>query len=151
MEKSSTTRIEHDLLGQRELDSDVLFGIQTLRGIENFSISAFRLSQYPQFINGLAYTKQAAADANHQLGLLTDEQYKAVVEACEAILAGEYHDQFPVDMIQGGAGTSTNMNANEVIANIALLKMGHQPGEYEYCDPHDHINQIGRASCRERV
>lgn len=141
MEKTSTTRIEHDLLGQRELDSDVLFGIQTLRGIENFSISAFRLSQYPQFINGLAYTKQAAADANHQLGLLTDEQYKAIVEACEDILAGEYHDQFPVDMIQGGAGTSTNMNANEVIANIALLKMGHKPGEYEYCDPHDHINR----------
>ena len=141
MEKKNELRVEHDLLGQRELPAEALYGIQTLRGMENFSISAFRLSQYPQFINGLAYTKQAAADANHQLGLLTDEQYQAVVSACQDILAGKYHDQFPVDMIQGGAGTSTNMNANEVIANIALLKMGHQPGEYQYCSPHDHINR----------
>ena len=141
MEKMNEKRLEHDLLGQRELPAEALYGIQTLRGVENFSISAFRLSQYPQFINGLAYTKQAAAEANHELGLLTDEQYKAVVEACEDILAGKYHDQFPVDMIQGGAGTSTNMNANEVIANIALLKMGHKPGEYQYCSPHDHINR----------
>ena len=134
-------RMEHDLLGQRELQADALYGIQTLRGMENFSISAFRLSQYPLFIRGLAYTKLAAADANHQLGLLTDEQFEAMKSACEDILAGQYHDQFPVDMIQGGAGTSTNMNANEVIANIALLKMGHQPGEYEYCSPHDHVNR----------
>ena len=141
MEKKNLTRVEHDLLGQRELPAEALYGIQTLRGMENFSISAFHLSQYPQFINGLAYTKQAAADANHQLGLLTDEQYEAVVAACQDILAGKYHDQFPVDMIQGGAGTSTNMNANEVIANIALMKMGHQPGEYQYCSPHDHINR----------
>ena len=141
MEKKNLKRVEHDLLGQRELPAEALYGIQTLRGMENFSISAFHLSQYPQFINGLAYTKQAAADANHQLGLLTDEQYEAVVAACQDILAGKYHDQFPVDMIQGGAGTSTNMNANEVIANIALLKMGHQPGEYQYCSPHDHINR----------
>ena len=141
MEISKKTRIEHDLLGQRELNTDALYGIQTLRGVENFSISAFKLSQYPQFIKGLAYTKQAAADANHKLGLLTDEQYEAMKAACEDIVAGQYHDQFPVDMIQGGAGTSTNMNANEVIANIALLKMGHQPGEYEFCDPHDHVNR----------
>ena len=141
MEKQIEKRIEHDLLGQREINSEALYGIQTLRGVENFSISAFRLSQYPQFIKGLAYTKQAAADANHQLGLLTDEQYNAIVAACEDILAGKYHDQFPVDMIQGGAGTSTNMNANEVIANIALLKMGHKPGEYQYCSPHDHVNR----------
>ena len=134
-------RIEHDLLGQRELTSEELYGIQTLRGVENFKISNFRLNQYPKFLNGLAYTKQAAADANHQLGLLTDEQYKAVVEACEDIRAGKYHEQFPVDMIQGGAGTSTNMNANEVIANIGLLKMGHKVGEYEFLDSHDHINR----------
>lgn len=141
MEKMNETRVEHDLLGQRELPAEALYGIQTLRGVENFSISAFRLSQYPQFINGLAYTKLAAAVANHELGLLTDGQFNAVKAACEDILAGKYHDQFPVDMIQGGAGTSTNMNANEVIANVALQKMGHRPGEYEYCDPHDHINR----------
>ena len=141
MEKANEKRIEHDLLGQRELPAEALYGIQTLRGVENFSISAFRLSECPQFINGLAYTKQAAADANHQLGLLTDEQFEAITAACKDILAGKYHDQFPVDMIQGGAGTSTNMNANEVIANIALLKMGHQPGEYQYCSSHDHVNR----------
>lgn len=141
MENLKGTRVEHDLLGEREIEMKDLYGIQTLRGIENFNISVFRLSQYPQFINGLAYTKEAAADANHQLGLLTDEQFKGIKEACEDLRAGKYHDQFPVDMIQGGAGTSTNMNANEVIANIALLKMGHKPGEYQYCDSHDHVNR----------
>ena len=134
-------RVEHDLLGSRELPAGALYGIQTLRGIENFSISRFRLEYYPSFINGLAYTKMAAADANHQLGLLSDEQYSGIKAACEDILAGKYHDEFPVDMIQGGAGTTTNMNANEVIANIALMHMGHNPGEYEYCSPHDHVNR----------
>lgn len=134
-------RVEHDLLGSRELPAGALYGIQTLRGIENFSISRFRLEYYPSFINGLAYTKMAAADANHQLGLLSDEQYSGIKAACEDILAGKYHDEFPVDMIQGGAGTTTNMNANEVIANIALMHMGYNPGEYEYCSPHDHVNR----------
>ena len=141
METTNGNRVEHDLLGKRELPIDALYGIQTLRGIENFSISHFKLNQYPLFINGLAYTKWAAAEANHQLGLLTDEQFKGIKAACEDILAGKYHDQFPVDMIQGGAGTSTNMNANEVIANIALMHMGHRPGEYEYCSSHDHVNR----------
>lgn len=135
------TRTEHDLLGTRELPADTLYGIQTLRGIENFSISRFRLEYYPAFINGLAYTKMAAAEANHELGLLTDGQYEAIKAACKDILDGKYHDSFPVDMIQGGAGTSTNMNANEVIANIALMHMGHKPGEYQYCSPHDHVNR----------
>ena len=139
--KTQKTRIEHDLLGKREIPADALYGIQTLRGLENFSISRFRLDQYPLFINGLAYTKWAAAEANHQLGLLTDQQYEGIVAACKDIIAGKYHDQFPVDMIQGGAGTSTNMNANEVIANIALIHMGHQPGEYECCSSHDHVNR----------
>lgn len=141
MTTDSKTRVEHDLLGKRELPADALYGIQTLRGVENFSISRFKLEYYPAFINGLAYTKQAAAEANHQLGLLTDEQYAGIKAACEDIVAGKYHEEFPVDMIQGGAGTSTNMNANEVIANIALLHMGHKPGEYEYCSPHDHVNR----------
>lgn len=141
MEKEKQTRTEHDLLGQRELPADALYGIQTLRGVENFAISRFRLSDYPAFLCGLSWTKQAAATANHELGLLTDEQYAGIRAACEAIRAGRYHDQFPVDMIQGGAGTSTNMNANEVIANVALLHMGHRPGEYGYCSPHDQVNR----------
>ena len=141
MKTTNEYRVEHDLLGKRELPVDALYGIQTLRGLENFSISRFRLDQYPLFINGLAYTKWAAADANHQLGLLTDEQFGAIKAACEDILAGKYHEQFPVDMIQGGAGTTTNMNANEVIANIALIHMGHQPGDYDYCSPHDQVNR----------
>ena len=135
------TRKEHDLLGEREIPEEALYGIQTLRGVENFSMSKFKLDQYPMFINGLAYTKMAAAEANHALGLLTDEQFKGITKACEDILAGKYHDQFPVDMIQGGAGTSTNMNANEVIANIALVHMGHKPGEYQFCSSHDHVNR----------
>lgn len=139
--ETQKTRIEHDLLGKREIPADALYGIQTLRGVENFSISRFRLDQYPLFINGLAYTKWAATEANYQLGLLTDQQYEGIVAACKDIIAGKYHDQFPVDMIQGGAGTSTNMNANEVIANIALMHMGHKPGEYEYCSSHDHVNR----------
>lgn len=134
-------RTEHDLLGQREIPADAMYGIQTLRGVENFNISRFRLSEYPLFINGLAYTKWAAADANHQLGLLTDAQYEGIKSACLDILDGKYHDQFPVDMIQGGAGTSTNMNANEVIANIALKHMGFKPGDYEHCSSHDHVNR----------
>ena len=141
MGNSYKTRIEHDLLGEREMRSDALYGIQTLRGIENFKISNFKLYQYPLFIHGLAYTKMAAAYANHALGLLTDEQFKGICEGCQDLLDGKYHDQFPVDMIQGGAGTSTNMNANEVIANLALLHMGHEVGEYQYCDSHDQLNR----------
>lgn len=141
MENKNDMRVEHDLLGRRELPANMLYGIQTLRGLENFSISRFKLEYYPAFINGLAYTKMAAADANHELGLLTDEQHDAIRAACEDILSGKYHDAFPVDMIQGGAGTTTNMNANEVIANIALMHMGHKAGEYEYCSPHDQVNR----------
>lgn len=112
-----------------------------MRGIENFSISKFKLQDYPLFIHGLAYTKLAAAKANNALGLVSDEQLKAIEAACKDILDGKYHDQFQVDMIQGGAGTSTNMNANEVIANIALLHLGKKAGEYEFCSPHDTINR----------
>ena len=133
-------RVESDLIGSLEVPAEALYGVQTLRGIENFPISCFHLCDYPLFINGLAMTKIGAAVANHQLGLLTDEQYAAIVQACNEILEGQYHDQFPVDMIQGGAGTTTNMNANEVIANRALQIMGHQPGEYQFCSPNDHVN-----------
>ena len=116
------TRIESDLIGAREIPAEALYGVQTLRGIENFSISKFRLSEYPLFIKGLAITKMAAAMANFELGLLTVEQKDAIIAACGEILDGKHHDQFPVDMIQGGAGTTTNMNANEVIANNAARK-----------------------------
>ena len=141
MENIKNTRTEHDLLGTRELPADALYGIQTLRGIENFSISKFKLQDYPLFIHGLAYTKLAAAKANNTLGLVSDEQLKSIEAACKDILDGKYHDQFQMDMIQGGAGTSTNMNANEVIANIALLHLGKKAGEYEFCSPHDTINR----------
>ena len=133
-------RIESDLIGSMEVPAEALYGVQTLRGIENFPISRFRLSEHPLFINGLALTKLGAAMANHELGLLTDEQYEAIAQACREILAGQHHDQFPVDMIQGGAGTTTNMNANEVIANRALQIMGHELGDYKYCSPNDHVN-----------
>lgn len=141
MEKfSGKTRTESDLIGELQIPVEALYGVQTQRGLENFPISKFKLQDYPTFINGLAYTKLGAAMANHELGLLTDEQFRGIKQACEEILAGQHHDHFPVDMIQGGAGTTTNMNANEVIANRALQIMGHQPGEYQYCSPNDHVN-----------
>lgn len=140
MEDVKKTRVESDLIGSREISDECLYGVQTLRGIENFSTSKYHLNEYPLFINGLAMTKMAAARANHELGLLTDEQFQAITQACREILEGRFHDQFPVDMIQGGAGTSTNMNANEVIANRALEIMGHAHGDYAFCSPNDHVN-----------
>lgn len=140
MEDVKKTRVESDLIGSREISDECLYGVQTLRGIENFSISKYHLNEYPLFINGLAMTKMAAARANHELGLLTDEQFQTITQACREILEGRFHDQFPVDMIQGGAGTSTNMNANEVIANRALEIMGHAHGDYAFCSPNDHVN-----------
>ncbi|MBR1644906.1 MAG: aspartate ammonia-lyase [Bacteroidales bacterium] len=134
------TRLESDLLGQREVPADALYGVQTLRAIENFVISGNLLSSYPNFIKGLAYTKKAAAIANEKTGMISHEQCEAIKAACDDLLAGKYHDHFPIDMIQGGAGTSTNMNANEVIANLALERMGHKRGEYEFCSPNDTVN-----------
>ncbi len=132
--------MESDLIGAREIPNEALYGVQTLRGIENFRISNFHLSDYPLFIYGLGVTKMAAARANHALGLLTDEQAQAIEQACRELMDGRHCEHFPVDMIQGGAGTTTNMNANEVIANRALELMGHQRGEYQYCSPNDHVN-----------
>lgn len=137
----SKTRIESDLIGSREVPESALYGVQTLRGIENFNISKFHLNEYPLFIQGLAITKMGAAMANRELDLLTEEQANAIIEACKEILDGKHHDQFPVDMIQGGAGTTTNMNANEVIANRALELMGHKRGEYKFCSPNDAVNR----------
>lgn len=138
--ETAAVRIESDLIGSREIPASALYGVQTLRGIENFPISKFHLNEYPLFIKGLALTKMAAAKANRELDLLTEEQAHAIIEACQEIIDGKHYEQFPVDMIQGGAGTTTNMNANEVIANRALEIMGHQRGEYQYCSPNDHVN-----------
>ncbi|MFC4666366.1 aspartate ammonia-lyase [Falsiporphyromonas endometrii] len=140
-QEKKSTRIESDLIGEREISNDNLYGVQTLRGVENFKISNFHLNDYPNFIKGLAMTKEAAAIANHKLGLLTDEQKDAIVEACHEVAAGKHDKDFPVDMIQGGAGTTTNMNANEVICNRALQIMGHNPGEFQYLSPNDHVNE----------
>ncbi len=139
--QSKNTRTEKDLIGTKEVPQDALYGIQTLRGIENFQISDFKLNQYPNFIKGLALTKKGAALANHRLGLLSKELKEAIVTACDEIIEGKFHDHFPIDMIQGGAGTTTNMNINEVVANRALEILGHQRGEYQYCSPNDDVNR----------
>ncbi len=133
-------RTESDLLGAREVPESALYGVQTLRGLENFEISKFHLYDYPLFIKALAITKIAAIRANHQLGLVTDEQARVVEEAAVEVAAGKHNDQFPIDMIQGGAGTTTNMNINEVLANRALEIMGHKRGESQYCSPNDVVN-----------
>lgn len=138
--ESGKTRLEHDLLGEREVPYEYLYGIQTLRALENFNISGILLNFFPDLIESLAQVKLAAAHANYELKLLEDKQYKAIVQACEEIIRGKFHNHFIVDMIQGGAGTSTNMNANEVIANRALEIMGYEKGQYEYCHPNTHIN-----------
>ncbi len=134
------TRLEHDLIGERTLPSDAYYGVQTLRGLENFHISGVPLSHYPELIEALAMVKLAAARANHECGQFSKEIADAIVAACKELIAGHLHDQFQLDMFQGGAGTSTNMNANEVIANRALELMGKSKGEYAFCSPHDHVN-----------
>jgi len=137
---SGHTRTEHDLLGEREVPFEAYYGIQTLRGLENFSISGIPISHYPELIASLAKVKRAAALANHDLHLIDKKTTEAIVRACDEIIGGRFHTHFVVDMIQGGAGTSTNMNANEVIANRALELLGHEKGEYVHCHPNNHIN-----------
>lgn len=134
------TRTEHDFLGERQIPFDVYYGIQTFRAIENFSISGVAISDHPEMIQALAYVKKAAARTNRELGVLSDEIAHAISLACNELIRGELNDQFPIDCIQGGAGTSTNMNANEVIANRALEFLGHKKGEYQYCHANNHVN-----------
>ena len=133
-------RMESDFLGERKIYNDVYYGVQTLRGIENFKITGLPISLEPFLIQAFGYVKKAAALANRDLGVLDPKIAEAISHACDRIIAGEFLDQFPSDMIQGGAGTSTNMNANEVIANIALEYLGHKKGEYQYVSPNDHVN-----------
>jgi aspartate ammonia-lyase len=143
-EKSATVvsavRTEHDSLGEREVPDQAYYGVQTIRGVENFPLSGIRLYHFEHFIHGLAFVKKAAALANGELGVLDPEKAEAIVKACDEIAAGKLHDQFVIDMFQGGAGTSTNMNANEVIANRALEILGHRKGQYEHLHPNDHVN-----------
>ena len=136
-----TTRLERDPLGDRQVPADVYYGIQTLRGIENFKITGVPLSAEPFFIQALGCVKKAAAMANRDLGVLEPRIAGAILKACDRIIAGEFLDQFPSDMIQGGAGTTTNMNANEVIANLALESLGHRKGDYHVVSPNDHVNR----------
>ena len=134
------TRLEHDLLGDKAVPAAAYYGVQTARALENFQISGVPLSRYPDLVDGLVLVKLAAARANHAVGALDKRTTHAIERACEAILKGRYHDQFAVDLYQGGAGTSSNMNANEVIANVALELAGRPKGDYATIDPHDHLN-----------
>ncbi len=138
--EAGETREEHDLLGYRKVPNQAYYGIQTMRAIENFNISGVSLNFYPVLVEALVMVKKAAAKANHELGLLDKGIADAIIAACTDIQNGKYQFHFVVDMIQGGAGTSTNMNANEVIANRALEIMGRKKGEYEYCHPNNHVN-----------
>ena len=137
---SGKTRREHDLLGEMEIPAEYYFGVQTMRAVENFHISRVRLNFFPELIRALADVKQGAAMANRDLGLLDPAIADAIIRACEELRAGKLEEQFVVDMVQGGAGTSTNMNANEVIANRALELLGHEKGEYQFCHPNNHVN-----------
>jgi len=136
----SDVRREHDSLGEREVPNHAYYGVQTVRAMENFRFSGIRVSHYEHFVCALACVKKAAALANAELGVLDREIANAIAKSCDEILAGKLHEQFTVDMIQGGAGTSTNMCANEVIANRALELLGRAKGEYQFCHPNDHVN-----------
>jgi aspartate ammonia-lyase len=134
------TRIEKDLLGEKEIPANAYYGVQTARALENFQLSGIPINHYPGFIEAWAIVKLAAAQANTDVGAMKKERLDAIEKATQAVLAGKYHDQFMVDWYQGGAGTSTNMNANEVLANVGLELTGHNKGEYQYLEPHDDLN-----------
>lgn len=133
-------RVEHDLLGEKAIPDNVYYGVQTARALENFHISGVPISQYPDLIRALAMVKLAAARANFDCKQFNKEILDGIERACLDVIDGKLHDQFSVDLIQGGAGTSTNMVANEVIANRALEIMGYAKGQYQHCDPHNHVN-----------
>jgi len=138
---SANTRTEHDLLGDYQVPADAYYGVQTARAMENFKITGQPLSVFPNFIKALAMVKLAAARANFETDGFSKEILTAIEKACQEIIDGKLHDQFQLDILQGGAGTSTNMNANEVIANRGLELMGKKKGEYKFLDPHDHVNR----------
>jgi len=135
-----SVRVEKDLLGEKAIPADAYYGVQTARALENFQISGVPINHYPGFVEAWAIVKLAAARANTDVGAMKPETLQLIEKACMAVLAGKYRDQFQVDWYQGGAGTSTNMNANEVLANIALELSGHKRGDYQFIDPHDDLN-----------
>src|SRR4030095_12475989 len=137
---SNAQRIEHDLLGDLAVPAEAYYGVQTARALVNFHISGVQLHLYPDLIKALAMVKMAAARANADCGALDRTVLAGIEAASQQLIDGKLHDQFRLDVLQGGAGTSTNMNANEVIANRALEVMKHRKGEYTFCDPHDHVN-----------
>jgi aspartate ammonia-lyase len=137
---TAPVRTEHDLLGERAVPADAYYGVHSLRALENFPITGTPISIYPALIEALACVKQAAAIANSELGLLDEKRAQAIRLACEEVREGKLHAEFVVDVIQGGAGTSSNMNANEVICNRALELLGHRKGEYQHLHPLDHVN-----------
>ena len=139
--KGSATRIEVDLLGKMEIPNDAYYGIHTLRAVDNFQISGITINDIPNFIRGMVQVKKAAAMANRRLHTLPRDKADAIVWACDEILNnGRCMDQFPIDVFQGGAGTSLNMNINEVISNLALEHIGHEKGSYDIINPNDHVN-----------
>jgi aspartate ammonia-lyase len=136
----ANTRMEKDLLGEKAVPANAYYGVQTARALENFQLSGVKINHYPGFVEAWAIVKLAAAQANTDVGAMKKDRMDAIQKACDAVLAGKYHDQFQVDWYQGGAGTSTNMNANEVLANIGLELTGHKKGEYQFLEPHDDLN-----------
>jgi aspartate ammonia-lyase len=133
-------RVEKDFLGEKQIPEDAYYGVQTQRGKENFHITGIPMSLEPNFVKAFGYVKKAAALANRDLGVLDKKVADAIAAACDRLIAGEMREHFVTDFIQGGAGTSTNMNANEVIANLALESLGHKKGEYQHVNPNDHVN-----------
>src|ERR1044071_9849943 len=138
--QAQTTRTEKDLLGEKQIPIDAYYGVQTLRALENFQVSGVTTNFYPDYVRAYAMVKLAAARANADVGRLSKEKLVAIEKACQAVIDGKYHDQFVTDLYQGGAGTSANMNSNEVLANIALEMGGHKKGEYQFIEPHDDLN-----------
>lgn len=142
------TRIEHDLLGERHVPADAYYGIHTLRAMENFTISNMTISDVPEFVRGMVMTKKAATLANKELGVIPQDVAGYILQACDLILdTGKCMDQFPSDVFQGGAGTSVNMNTNEVIANVALELAGKEKGDYAFINPNDHVNKSQSTNC----
>lgn len=133
-------RIESDFLGSGKIPGEAYWGIHSFRASENFSITGTQVSRWPYFIKAIAQVKKAAAITNLNFGVISELQSGAIVKACDDVISGQFNDEFIVDVIQGGAGTSTNMNANEVIANRALEYLGFNKGDYKHIHPNDHVN-----------
>ena len=133
-------RVEKDLLGEKEIPGNAYYGVQTARALENFQLSGVLINHYPGFVEAWAIVKLAAAQANTDVGAMKPERMAMIQKAAAEVLAGKYHDQFLVDWYQGGAGTSTNMNANEVLANVGLVATGRSKGQYQFLEPHDDLN-----------